>query len=82
MRTVIRKLGNSRGVIVPKPLLVQAGLEDEVELTVERGALVLRRPLRKAREGWTEASRELSETGDDALVWPEFVNEGDEKLAW
>lgn len=69
-------------MIVPKPLLVQAGLEDEVELTVERGALVLRRPLRKAREGWTEASRELSETGDDALVWPEFVNEGDEKLAW
>lgn len=82
MRTVIRKLGNSRGVIVPKPLLVQAGLEDEVELTVERGALVLRRPLRKAREGWAEASRGLAETGDDALVWPEFVNEGDEKLAW
>lgn len=82
MKTIIRNMGNSRGVIIPKPLLAQVGLESEAEMTVERGALVLRRPRRKCREGWADASRALAETGDDVLVWPELANEGDEKLAW
>lgn len=71
MRTPIRKMGNSQGVIIPKPLLAQAGLENEAEMVVENGAIVLRRPQRKAREGWAEASQAVAAAGDDALVWPE-----------
>ena len=82
MRTPIRKMGNSQGVIIPKPLLAQAGLENEAEMVVENGAIVLRRPRRKAREGWAEASRAVAASGDDALVWPEVANEGDAKLEW
>ena len=33
------RIGNSRGVRIPKPLLEQAGLEDEVELTVADGEI-------------------------------------------
>jgi hypothetical protein len=36
----------------------------------------------KVRAGWAAASRELSEAGDDALVWPEFSNAGDDQLRW
>jgi antitoxin MazE len=36
MRTRIRKMGNSQGVIIPKPLLAQAGLENEAEMVVEK----------------------------------------------
>lgn len=82
MKAVIRKLGNSQGVIIPKPLLAQAGLEGHAEMTVERGALVLRRPRRKCREGWSEASRTIAESGDDALAWPALANVGDDKLVW
>jgi antitoxin MazE len=64
-------MGNSQGVIIPKPLLAQAGLENEAEMVVENGAIVLRRPQRKAREGWAEASQAVAAAGDDALVWPE-----------
>jgi antitoxin MazE len=39
MRTRLVKIGNSRGVRIPKPLLEQAGLEDEVELTVVDGEI-------------------------------------------
>ncbi len=48
MLTTIRRLGNSRGILIPKPLLEQAGLEDQAEILVEGNTLVLRRP-RKAR---------------------------------
>jgi antitoxin MazE len=82
MKTIIRKIGNSHGVVIPKPLLAQLGLEGEAEMTVEGGAIVLRKAVRPARGGWAEAARSISEHGDDALVIPEFANEGDAALVW
>lgn len=75
-------MGNSQGVLIPKPVLAQLGLENEVEMEVENGAIVLRRPRQKAREGWAEASKALAESGDDALVMGEFGNADDSELAW
>lgn len=82
MKITIRKMGNSQGVIIPKPVLAQVGLDDEAEMSVERGAIVLRRPRRGVREGWAEASKAIAASGDDALVWPEFGNAEDSALAW
>lgn len=75
-------MGNSQGVIIPKPLLAQAGLGNEVEMIVENGAIVLRRPQRKARAGWAEASKAIAEAGDDVLVWQELGNDDDSELTW
>jgi antitoxin MazE len=82
MKIAIRRIGNSQGVLLPKPLLAQAGLEHEAEVLIEKGCIVLRRPQEKAREGWAEASRKIAEAGDDKLVWPEFGNERDTELRW
>jgi antitoxin MazE len=82
MKAAIRKLGNSQGIIIPKPLLTQVGLEGEAELTVENDAIVLRKPASSPREGWAEASRKIAAVADDALVWPEFGNEDDKDLKW
>jgi len=55
----IRRIGNSQGIVIPKPVLAQLGLtgETEAEMTIEGGALVLRRPASLARQGWAEAAR-------------------------
>ncbi|WOD14052.1 AbrB/MazE/SpoVT family DNA-binding domain-containing protein [Paraburkholderia kirstenboschensis] len=82
MKTTIRRMGNSQGVLIPKPVLAQLGLDNEVEMEVENDAIVLRRPRQKAREGWAEASKALAESGDDALVMGEFDNADDAELAW
>ena len=82
MRTKIRRLGNSRGILISKALLQRVGSVDRVELRVEGGALLLRRPKVMVRAGWAEASRELAAVGDDALALPEFANEGDADLKW
>lgn len=82
MLTTLRKLGNSQGVIIPKPLLAEVGLTGEAEMRVENGAIVLRPARRSPREGWAEASAAIAAAGDDRLVWPEFANEGDETLTW
>ena len=80
MKTVIRPMGNSRGVIIPKPLIEEAGLGEEVDMTVENGAIVIRKPAKPARAGWAEAAQRIAEVGDDALVLPEFANEEDSRL--
>jgi len=82
MRAAIHRIGNSRGVILPKSLLAQLELTNEVEMEIEQDAIVLRKPNQTPREGWAEASKAIAAAGDDALVWPEFANEDDAKLEW
>ena len=82
MLTTLRKLGNSHGVIIPKPLLAQVGLTAEAEMKVENGAIVLRPAKRTPREGWAEASRGISADAGEGLAWPEFGNQDDQALRW
>ena len=67
MRTRIVRIGNSQGVRIPKPLIEQAGLGGEVEISVEDGSLVIR-PIAKARAGWGAAFAEMARQGDDAPI--------------
>ena len=82
MHVSIRPIGNSRGIVIPKPMLVQLGLEDGADLTVENGALVIRKPSMPARAGWADAAKAVALAKDDGLVMGEFANEGDEDLTW
>jgi antitoxin MazE len=82
MEVAIRKMGNSQGVLLPKPLLAQAGLTDRAELRLRGGVIELRAPKAAARAGWAEDARRIAGAGDDRLAWPEFGNAGDDKLTW
>lgn len=66
-KTRIVKIGNSRGIRVPKILLEQAQLPDEVELHAEPGRLVVL-GARRPRMGWAEAARAMSKQGHDDLL--------------
>ncbi|MEK1855709.1 MAG: AbrB/MazE/SpoVT family DNA-binding domain-containing protein [Phyllobacterium sp.] len=84
MRSAVRKMGNSSGVIIPKPFLVEIGSKsgDEVEILVENGRIVITPVRSQPRAGWAEDAKRLAEEGDDASVWPDFPNEADIDLKW
>jgi antitoxin MazE len=84
MRTLLRRMGNSSGVIIPKPMLGELGIApgDAMEMVIERGRIVLAPISTHPRAGWAEESTTLAAAGEDKLVWPEFGNEGDEDLVW
>lgn len=84
MQITIRDIGNSKGVLLPKPLLAQAGLDDQstADMSVENGAIVLRKPAKALRSGWAEASLAVAAQGGDELLMGEFGNVGDAELAW
>ncbi|MCI5127425.1 MAG: AbrB/MazE/SpoVT family DNA-binding domain-containing protein [Candidatus Electrothrix sp. AUS3] len=67
MRTRVIKIGNSQGLRIPKPILEQTGIMDDVEIEVEKNQIIIR-PVKNAREGWDAAFKKMSEQGDDELL--------------
>jgi antitoxin MazE len=83
MRTTLRKIGNSMGMIVPKALLTEIGVAagTPIELRVENGKLV-GDPVRKVREGWAEAAAALGEPTEEERDWLEFDEPIDGEWKW
>jgi len=67
MKTKLIRIGNSRGVRIPKPLLEESGLEGDVRLRVIEGGIVIE-PARPPRAGWADAAVWAHEEGDDRLL--------------
>ena len=71
-KTRIVNIGNSRGIRIPKILLEEAELGDEVELEVEEGRLVVR-PVRRPRSDWEKSYEKMAHRGDDRLLDSEAI---------
>jgi antitoxin MazE len=67
MKVELVRIGNSRGIRIPKPVLEQCGFEGTVELRVENRKLVIT-PSRLPRDGWEEAFRAAGLSADDELL--------------
>ncbi len=76
MKTVLIRIGNSKGIRLPKPILEQCGIEDEVELEIEDDRLIVR-AARPPRFGWSEAFAEMARRGDDSLLDEESISSWD-----
>jgi antitoxin MazE len=69
MKTKLTRIGNSRGVRLPKAIIEQVGIEDEIEMEVRRGEIAIRPAnKKKPREGWAEAFKAMAAAGDDAML--------------
>ena len=74
----IIRIGNSRGLRIPKALLNQADLPDEVELRAEPGKLTAT-AVRRPRSGWAEAARRMPASDEDRPLDPEMPSAFDEQ---
>jgi antitoxin MazE len=69
MKTRLVRIGNSRGVRLPKTLIAQAGLTDEVELHLQDGAIIIA-SVAAPRQGWAEAAQTMRQRQEDVLLEP------------
>jgi antitoxin MazE len=82
MKVGIVRVGNSRGIRIPKPILVECGFHDTVELQIENHRLVIARA-RGPREGWEEAFRAAGSSAHDELFLDGPANQFDrEEWRW
>jgi len=67
MRVRVVRIGNSKGIRIPKAVLDELGFDGELELVIRAGKVVLSRA-RRPREGWDRAFAAMARRGDDRLV--------------
>jgi antitoxin MazE len=82
MKTRLVRIGNSRGVRLRKTIIAQDGLNEEVELGVRDGAVVIARAT-SARAGWAAAASKMRQRGEDRLLdAPTPTGFDDEEWEW
>jgi antitoxin MazE len=80
IRTRIVKIGNSQGIRIPKLLLEQSGIGEEVEIEIQDCHLIIR-AASQSRQGWEEAFEKMAKQHDDALL-DDVVTTEWEHLEW
>jgi antitoxin MazE len=78
VRSKIVKIGNSRGVRIPRVLLEQAGLTGEIEMKVEGGKLIIH-SIKEPRQGWDVKFAEMAKNEDDLLLDEPIATKWDEE---
>jgi len=66
MKTKLIRIGNSQGVRIPKPLIEESGITDEIEMILRDNEIVLR-SAETIRKDWEASFEKMAEQGDDAL---------------
>lgn len=81
IKTRIIKIGNSKGIRIPKFLLDQLGLAEEVELSLGDNQLIIQ-SVRPVRYNWDEQFQQMAEKGDDYLLDDEIVSAAWDNEEW
>ena len=78
MITKVIKIGNSRGIRIPKSIIEQSNIENEVELEVKNGNIIIK-SVHKKRDNWDKAFNLMSANKDDILLDEEYL---DKQSTW
>ena len=87
MLTTMRQIGNSRGVLIPAAFLASCQIEDQVDMQLQDGQIVIKPVKRKLRDGWfvqtapssdAAVARQLAELQD----WTDVRTADDSELVW
>jgi len=83
MKSSIRSIGNSKGLIIPQSFLKQCAIEDEVNIEVEDNHIVISPVENVKRKGWADAFKEMAKNGDDVQLLPDvFEDENTADWTW
>jgi antitoxin MazE len=82
LQVAIRAIGNSKGVVIPKIILEQSGIQEMVEMSVDGEKIILSKPKNAIRERWAQDAESLVKAGEDKLVLGDFANQEDGDWVW
>jgi len=81
MKIKLVSIGNSKGIRIPRAIIEQCGLGDQVEMRVADGQVVLA-PARATRQGWDTAFANMAAAGGDAPLLPEHLDQDWDTVEW
>jgi len=72
MITKVIKIGNSRGIRIPKSIIEQSSIDSEVELEVKNNTIIIK-PIYNRRDNWDKAFKKMSANKNDILLDEEYL---------
>ena len=81
MRTEIIKIGNSKGLRIPKAILEHCRMKKAVNLYVEDHALIVT-PCEEVRTGWEQCFRLMAQKRDDTLLDADSLEHSWDEEEW
>ena len=87
MLTSIRQIGNSRGVLIPAAFLVSCQIEEQVDMQLQDGQIVIKPVRRKLRDGWfvdaaAPSNAVLAQAVVEAQDWSDAPVVDDSEWVW
>ena len=82
MLASVVQIGNSRGIKLPKNILRELSIEDEVEMVIHNDELIIKSVERKPRQGWSETFAKMSEVKEDKLLLPDNIDSVTFEWVW
>lgn len=83
MKTKIRKIGNSYGILLSKKMLEQANVKGEVVLSLVDNKIIIEALKNNPRYGWEEALLKEDSLSDREVFFEDFNNQFDkEEWTW
>lgn len=75
----VRKIGNSKGIVIPKKYLSMIENDkEEISIVVDNDGILLKSNEQNPRKGWAAAFKKMAKNNDDKLLLPDVFK--DEKL--
>lgn len=82
MKTAVIKIGNSRGIRIPKSVLAECHIENEVDLILEKDKIIIIPFKERPRIGWEFQFKKMAEKNDDKLIIPEAIDLDQKDWEW
>lgn len=67
MKTKLIRIGNSQGVRIPKPIIEEIGLSEEIEMILKDNQIILR-SFEETRKDWDHSFEKIAKEHDDRLL--------------
>lgn len=80
MQTNLIQIGNSKGIRIPKTIIEQCGLLDNVEIEVKDNNLII--SASKPRQSWDQAFKQMAINDDDTLPNQEVISNKWDEEEW
>jgi len=79
VKTKVVRIGNSRGIRIPKVILDQYHINDEVELETKEDCIIIKAS-HIPRKGWEKAFKKMHNNQDDILLIDDGMTNGFDEM--
>lgn len=76
MKVKIRRIGNSKGIVIPHKFLKTLQTDkEEIVIEVDEKGILLKSNDQSPRKGWAKAFKRMAKNGDDTLLMPDVFKD-------